>query len=273
MTTPLDPTRAVHTWSLFRTMGRYVAPGSAPSGALAENATSEGLDLLELPAQLAAHGVASAQLCHFYLPRTDPAYLAELRDAFATAQVDLECFLVDDGDVTHPEHGAQQQRWLSGWIEIAEQLGAPRVRVPAGDQPPTPQTLALSAERLRGLATAHPGIRVLTENWRALLSDAETTRELLERLEGEVGLLIDTGNWDGANKYEQIAAVAGVAECSQVKARESSPGVLDAEDLTRSLAALQEAGYRGRLSLVYAGSDDDEWGRLDELYEIVRSAL
>ena len=74
-------------------------------------------------------------------------------------------------------------------------------------------------------------------------------------------------------RLTQIAAVAGVAECSQVKARESSPGVLDAEDLTRSLAALQEAGYRGRLSLVYAGSDDDEWGRLDELYEIVRSAL
>ena len=33
----LDPTQALHTWSLFRTMGRYVAQGSAPSGALTEN--------------------------------------------------------------------------------------------------------------------------------------------------------------------------------------------------------------------------------------------
>ncbi|MDN6400562.1 MAG: sugar phosphate isomerase/epimerase [Brachybacterium sp.] len=270
---PLDPTKAVHTWSLFRTMGRFVAPGSAPSGVLTENPSTDGLDLLELPGQLAAHGFASAQLCHFYLPRTDASYLAELRDAFDTAEVDLECFLVDDGDIVHPEHGEQQQCWLDGWIQIAEQLGAPRVRVPAGDQAPTEETLALSARRLRALAAPHPGIRVLTENWKALLGDAEVTRDLLDRLEGEVGLLIDTGNWDGEDKYQQIAAVAGGAECSQVKARDSAPGVLDAEDLTHSLTALHEAGYAGRLSLVYAGTDDDEWGGLEQVHGIVRTAV
>src|SRR5699024_11571481 len=97
--------------------------------------------------------------------------------------------------------GAEQQRWLDGWIQIAEQLGAPRVRVPAGDQAPTEETLALSARRLRALAASHPGIRVLTANWKSLLVDAEVTRDLLDRLEGEVGLLIDTGNWDGEDKH------------------------------------------------------------------------
>ena len=271
MAPSLDPTKALHTWSLFRTMGRFVAPGSVPSGALAENASGGGLDLLELPGELAAHGFTSAQLCHFYLPRTDASYLAELREAFDSAGVDLECVLIDDGDLVHPARGEEQQRWLSGWIEIAEQLGAPRVRVPAGDQAPTEELLALSARRLRALAAAHPGLRILTENWKSLLVDAEVTRRLLDLLEGEVGLLIDTGNWDGADKYEQIAAVAGGAECSQVKARESSPGVLDAEDLIRSLVTLREAGYAGRLSLVYAGTDDDEWGRLEQMHEIARS--
>lgn len=270
MSRTLDPTRALHTWSLFRTMGRFVAPGAAPSGGLTENPSADGLELLELPGQLAAHGFASAQLCHFYLPRTDAAYLAELRAAFDAADVDLECFLIDDGDLAHPERGEEQQRWLSGWIGIAEQLGAPRVRVPAGDQEPTPEALAQSAGRLRALAAAHPGLRVLTENWKALLRDAAVTRELLDRLDGEVGFLVDTGNWDGPDKYQQIAAVAGAAECSQIKARESAPGVLDAEDLTRSLTALREAGYTGRLSLVYAGTDDDEWGRLAQMHEIVR---
>lgn len=86
-------------------------------------------------------------------------------------------------------------------------------------------------------------------------------------------LLVDTGNWDGEDKYRQIAAVAGQAECSQVKARESGPGVLDEADLEQSLEVLAEAGYAGRLSLVYAGSDDDEWGRLAQMQEIVRRAL
>ena len=129
----------------------------------------------------------------------------------------------------------------------------------------------MSARRLRALAAAHPDIRVLTENWKTLLVDAATTRDLLDRLEGEVGLLIDTGNWTGADKYEQIAAVAGGAECSQVKARETAPGELDVEDLTRSLAVLCDVGYSGRISYVYAGTDDDEWGRLEQMHEIARA--
>lgn len=264
----LDPTPAVHTWSLFRTMGRYVAPGSAPSGTLAENTEGGGLPLLELPGELAAHGFRSAQLCHFYLPSTEDAYLGELCSAFDEAGVDLECFLVDDGDLVDPDRGAEQRAWISGWIDVAERLGAPRVRVPAGDRAPSEETLRASAEGLRALAAEHSGIRVLTENWKSLLVDEKAVRRLLELVEGEVGLLIDTGNWDDEEKYRRIGAVAGVAECSQVKARESAPGVIDEEDLQRSLAVLREVEYAGRLSLVYAGTDDDEWGRLAQLREI-----
>ncbi|MEE1618500.1 sugar phosphate isomerase/epimerase family protein [Brachybacterium sp. J153] len=269
MTTALDPTKALHTWSLFRTLGRFVAPGSMPSGGMPENRSTTGLPLLELPAQLAAHGFASAQLCHFYLPTTESPYLAELRAAFDEAGVDLEVLLVDDGDMTHPEHGAEHQRWLSGWLDVAEQLRISRVRVPAGDRAPSEEVLVRSASGLRALAAEHPDLRIVTENWKALLIDAATTRRLLELCEGEVGLLVDTGNWTGADKYEQIAQVAGIAECSQVKARENADGSLDAEDFTRSLSVLQEAGYAGRLSLVYAGADDDEWGRLEQLSTLV----
>ena len=269
----LDPTPAVHTWSLFRTMGRYVAPGSAPSGVLTENVDGGGLPLPELPGQLAAHGFTSAQLCHFYLPTTEDAYLAELRSAFDEAGVDLECFLVDDGDLVDPDHGAEQRAWISTWIDVAERLGAPRVRVPAGDRAPGEEALRASAEGLRALAADHPGIRVLTENWKGLLVDDAAVRRLLELVEDQVGLLIDTGNWDGEDKYRQIGAVAGVAECSQVKARESAPGVIDEEDLERSLTVLREVGYDGRISLVYAGSDDDEWGRLAQLREITARAI
>ena len=49
-------TKAVHSWSLFRTMGRYVAPGSMPSGAMPEVAEASGLRLLDLPRELADHG-------------------------------------------------------------------------------------------------------------------------------------------------------------------------------------------------------------------------
>ena len=80
-TQPLYPSaKAVHSWSLFRTLGRFVAHGSMPSGDLPEGGGG-GLDLLELPAQLARRGYRSVQLCHFYLPSRDPGYLNEVRIA------------------------------------------------------------------------------------------------------------------------------------------------------------------------------------------------
>ena len=48
---PPEGPKALHTWSLFRTLSRYVAAGSMPSGALPEEVGSE-LALLDLLALL-----------------------------------------------------------------------------------------------------------------------------------------------------------------------------------------------------------------------------
>ena len=117
------PPKALHTWSLFRTLGRYVAAGSMPSGDLPEGGGSE-LTLLDLPAELARRGYQSAQICHFYLASRDTGYLAELRAAFAEAGVEIECFLIDDGDLTHPSRAPDHPDWkpesMSGWVEPCE---------------------------------------------------------------------------------------------------------------------------------------------------------
>src|SRR5699024_12711252 len=53
----LDPTNSLHTWSLVRTMGPFVAPGSPPSGALTDNPSPDRLHQQELPAPLDAQGL------------------------------------------------------------------------------------------------------------------------------------------------------------------------------------------------------------------------
>jgi sugar phosphate isomerase/epimerase len=266
------PIKAVHTWSLFRSTGRLVAPGSMPSGDLPEGGGA-GLGALELPAALAAHGFESAQLCHFYLLSRAPAYLAEVRAAFAEAGVELECLLVDDGDLTHPVEGEAQQEWVSGWLEAAVALGAPRARVVAGKQAPTDATLALGARRLTELAERHPEVRVVTENWHALLPDAACVNRLLDLTAGRVGFLVDLGNWRGAGKYAELAAVAARAETCQAKVSTDGDGAIHAADLRRCLAVLRDAGYRGPLALVHDGPDPDEWGMLDAAYALVADEL
>lgn len=266
---PPAPLKAVHTWSLFRTLGRFVAPGSMPSGDLPEGG-GPGLSLLDLPAALASHGYRSAQLCHFYLADRAPGYLAEVRGAFAEAGVEIECLLVDDGDITDPN--ADHLSWVSGWIAAAEELGAPRARVIAG-QRTDPDAVALSAQRLIELADRHPGTRLVTENWHALLRDAATVNRLLDATDGRIGFLIDLGNWTGPGKYDELARVAGRAETCQAKVTTDAAGQIDVDDYRRCLTILRDAEYAGPLALVYDGADPDEWGALDRAYSLVESVF
>jgi sugar phosphate isomerase/epimerase len=265
-------TKALHTWSLFRTLDRYVAPGSMPLGGLPES-TGPAPDLLALPAALAAHGYGSAQLCPVYLSRRDPAYLGELRAAFADAGVVLECLLVDDGDLAHPVDGDAQRDWVSGWLEAAELLGATRARVVAGKQDPEEATLAASARRLRELADRHPDLALVTENWHALLPDSASALDLLGRTEGRVGLLLDLGNWKGPDRHAQLAAVADRAETCQAKVRTEPDGRLDLDEYRTCLQILADADYAGPLAMVHDGPDPDEWGRLDDAHAVVRSVF
>jgi hypothetical protein len=268
---PTPPPKALHTWSLFRTLGRYVAAGSMPSGDLPEGGGSE-LALLDLPAELARHGYTSAQLCHFYLASRDTVYLSELRAAFAEAGVEIECLLIDDGDLTHPSQGEEHRDWISQWIDVAEGLGATRVRVIAGKQPPSRSTLETSAIRLVQLAERHTGLRLVTENWHALLPHAAAVNDLLDRTDGRVGFLIDLGNWTGPGKYAELAAVAARADTCQAKVRTDGTGVIDEHDYRSSLAVLFDAGHSGPLAMVYDGPDPNEWSKLDEAHDILRSS-
>jgi sugar phosphate isomerase/epimerase len=269
---PTSPAKAVHSWSLFRTLGRYVAPGSMPSGALPEGGDG-GLPLLELPAELGRRGYGSVQLCHFYLSSREVSYLTDVRAAFDEAGVEIECLLIDDGDLTHPTHGAEQVAWISAWMDAAEHLAAPRVRVPAGKLPPSADTLQLSAGRLTQLAHEHPEVRLVTENWHALLPDAASVNTLLDLTGDRIGFLIDLGNWTGPDKYRELAAVAGRAETCQAKAATDATGAIDEHDYRSSLNVLRNANYTGPLAMVYAGADDDEWTKLDQIYSIIESTF
>ncbi|GAB3926190.1 sugar phosphate isomerase [Microlunatus endophyticus] len=264
-------TRAVSSWSLHRTLGRYVADDPEPAGSdgLRPTGPVAATSLLELPGQLLVHGYDTVQLCHFHLPHRDDGYLAELRAALDDSGIALDGLLVDAGDLTHPTDADAHQAWIDAWIDDAEALGARRARVIAGQQAPTPQLLEQSGRRLARLAAAHPDIRIVTENWMALLPDADSVRSVLDAAGDSVGLLADLGNWTGPDKYDQLAAIAPYAETCHAKCHHTADGELETEDYRRSVQVLLDAGFGGPFALVYDGPTDDEWASLDVEHEIV----
>ncbi len=221
------------------------------------------LSLLEMPQALADFGVHKMELCHFHLPNADRKYLQQLRDALESTNVELWALLIDDGDIAHPTEGEKWLDWTRGWIDIAAQLGARHVRIIAGQQEPTPETLPLARDRLQVLAAyaQTKNVDVLTENWFALLDKPQDVLWLLDELDGAVGLKFDFGNWKGARKYEDLPQIAPRAVSCHAKCSFSG-STPDSEDYRRCLQMLKTADYRGPFTLIYDGENADEWAHL-----------
>lgn len=253
---------AVSTWSLHRQLGQPEFYGPEAGQRIPTTTHGRGkLALRDVPAQLAAFGISTLEICHFHVPSRDPSYLDELRAALHQADVELFSLLVDAGDITHASDAARDQRWIGNWIAVAAALGAQRVRVIAGQAPPSNAALATSCTALRALAqqAQAAGIRLMTENWFDLLAGPAEVSALLDQLAGDVGLCLDFGNWRGPTKYTALAAIAPRAESCHTKAHFSAAAVLDRADYERCLDLTQAAGFAGPYTLIYDGPDDDEW--------------
>ena len=259
------PPIAVSSWSLHRAIGLtwWEGPGKP---AVEKAAYGPGsIAILDLPAEIARHGIRRLQLCHFHVASRDKAWLAEFRSALSAAGVMLQTLLIDDGDISHPTDHTRDVAWVGGWIDTAAALGAASARVVAGKQTPSPPALALSVAGLKELARRgnRQGVRVITENWFDLLPSPVEVDHVLDRVGNEIGLLADFGNWKGAAKYDDLAAILPRAEDTHAKASFSANGEMDGDDYGRCVAAAIAAAYDGPYTLIYDGPDDDEWAGIE----------
>ncbi len=107
----LHPRLGVSTWSLNKSL-------------------TAGTPLLDIPAQVAAHGLSKLEVCHFHFPSTDAAYLADFRAALDAAGVEFYTLLIDEGDLTHPAPSERERviTLMTHWIDVAAQAWSTRVR-------------------------------------------------------------------------------------------------------------------------------------------------
>ncbi len=259
----MSPTLAVSTWSVHRALGLTYQQSPENSSGIAEASFVPGTcRLIDLPRELQRHGYARVEICHFHLASREPAYLADIRNAFAAGGVTIQTLLIDDGDLTHPEQRARDLDWIASWVEAAAVLGAANARVIAGKSKPTEDNLAMSVEGLRRLGRLGKarGIRVVTENWFDLTATPRAVGFILDALDGEVGFLADMGNWQGPTKYQDLRAIYARAEFSHTKAHFHGE-MMDQVDFEASLQAAIAASYAGPHTLVFEG-EGDEWAGL-----------
>jgi sugar phosphate isomerase/epimerase len=200
-------------------------------------------------------------------------YLAEFTEQREAAGVELWSLLIDDGDLNHPTESDAHRDWILGWIDTAATLGAKNVRVIGGKQPQTPESLArtIAQFRILGMEAYVRGVRVLTENWFPTLSTPGALCEVIDTLNGAIGLTFDFGNWNGPNKYERLTEIAHLADGCHAKCEflEAMPAT---EDFVTCLEITRAAEFSGPYTLVYAESGD-VWGSLEAQRKLIEPYL
>jgi sugar phosphate isomerase/epimerase len=220
--------------------------------------------LLELPAKARAHGIGTLEICHFHLPRFDPAFLTEFAKVAKLEGVQLFSLLIDDGDLSHPEHDRRDRDWIADWMQVAAQLGFERVRVIAGKQTPTPETLERSRGHLAHLIglTDQLGLRLTVENWQTLFWHPAPLLWMFDQLEDKLGLCLDFGNWHGPTRHDDLRRIADLAESCHAKCEFDANGQPDLEEFRTCLELMQWVDFSGPFTLVQ-GLEADEWKSLN----------
>ena len=275
---------AVSTVTLMKALGKPMyeldAANGKQTGAPVQPAT---IDLLDVPAKAAAQGFHEFDLSVYHLPSIQHGYLADLRSAFAEANVELFQLLIDTGDVdsSDPEERAAGIAHIKFWMEIAVELGARGVRYVPGDGEPSPETIRSSGEAFRELFdfARNLGLKPATENYRHFNMRAGDLLGVLEHSERDYGVIADFGNARGPNKYETLEAIMPRATSIHAWAEVDEKGDLISEDFRRCLTIARDKGFDGPIMLQSGYPVDvfentrEVWARASEMREEVRAVF
>ncbi len=226
------------------------------------------LTLANFIADCAAMGLEGTELTSYYFPKqTTPEYLRELKHQAFRLGLDVSGTAVGN-DFCHPL-GEARDKQLAGvkqWIDYAEILGAPVIRVFSG-HPHGKQTfdeayrLAIAGmEECCEYAGKH-GVFLALENHGGLSTKIDDLVLLVRDVKSPwMGINLDTGNFQGNTSaeeaYADMAKMAPYALNVQVKVMIAIKGKKVASDFSRLAKILRDSGYRGYIVLEYEEKED-----------------
>lgn len=239
-------------------------------------------DVMDFCAQT---GFDAIDITGYYFPGypkvPDDAYIYHLKNKAFRLGLDISGTGVRN-DFTDPDKQKRQEhvKLTKNWVEVAAKLGAPVLRIFAGNQnPPKGFTRAQTLEWL--IADVKEcveygkkfGVIVAIQNHNDFIQTADQAIEIVKAIDSEwSGLILDTGSYRVGDPYQEIAKTAGIAANWQVKEYIFVDGKEVETDLPKLIAIIRESGYSGYLPIETLGSGDPKV-KVKVLYEKLVKAL
>jgi sugar phosphate isomerase/epimerase len=150
---------------------------------------------------------------------------------------------------------AEDVQLVKDWIEVAAKLGAPVIRVFAGAEPEGHSREEVNKWMVENLkeCVAHGqqhGVLVGIQNHGDYLKTAEQVLQIVKMVDSEwFGVIVDTGNFQQGDPYEEIAKVVPYAVNFQVKESPYGSASSVRMDVKKLVKVLRAGGYRGYLPI------------------------
>ena len=223
------------------------------------------LTLDDFVADCAKMGLEGTELTSYYFPvEPSPEYLRHLKHRAFRLGLDISGTAVGN-DFCHPP-GEQRTREIDHvkrWVDYAEILGAPVIRIFSGSAREGQTTkeghdLAVAGmEECCDYAGRH-GVFLALENHGGLTTTVEGILALVRDVKSEwFGVNLDSGNFYSSDPYADMEKLAPYALNVQVKVSvRPNRGPKQSSDFGRLARILRDSGYRGYIVLEYEEAED-----------------
>jgi sugar phosphate isomerase/epimerase len=219
----------------------------------------KAIDMFDFVDYCADHGCEGTELTSYFFPTdADDAYFLKLRHhAFLRGMPVSGTAVGNNFALPEGDARSKQIAELKAWIDKAAVLGAPHIRVFAGDagkyDPAEARKLCVAALEECCEYAGTKGIFLGLENHGGIVALPEGLLEIVKAVKSPwFGVNLDTGNFHTADPYADLARCAPYAVNVQVKIEISRPGQKpEPTDMKRIATILREANYQGWVALEF----------------------
>jgi sugar phosphate isomerase/epimerase len=152
---------------------------------------------------------------------------------------------------------------VKNWIEIAAKIGAPVIRIFAGNQ----KNKGISKEAvtewlLKDIQTCvdygrQYGVIIGLQNHNDFIQTADQVIKIIETINSEwLGLILDTGSYRVLDPYEEIAKSIKHTVNWQIKENVFINGAEKETDMNKLMGIIKTSGYKGYLPIETLGDGD-----------------
>lgn len=225
------------------------------------------MDVFELIQYCAETGFDAVDITGYYL-RGYPAvpnddYLYKVKRMAFSAGIEISGTGVrNDFTVADKDKLTKEVQLVKDWIDVAQKIGAPVIRVFSGAQKDGGSREEVTKRVIESLNTCvdygrQHGVVIGLQNHADFIQTAAQVNDIIEAVNSEwLGLILDTGSYRVHDPYEEIRQSIKHAVNWQIKEKVFIAGKEVDTDLPKLISIIRQSAYKGYLPIETLGEGD-----------------